>query len=43
MTVEEAENAVNSVTSVYVMPKAGVPALKWPTFDRKATDKYQEL
>ena len=42
MAVKESENPVNAAILVHIMPTTGSPALKQPTFDLKATKKYQE-
>ena len=43
MAVKEAENPVTAARSVQVMLGTSGPLLRQPTFDWKASDKYQEL
>ena len=43
MAITEVDNQMKNTRPVHPMEKSGGPALKQPTFDLKAADKYQEL
>ena len=40
IAVREAGNPVNSAKPVHTKPRSDCPALRQPTFDWKAADKY---
>ena len=43
MAVKEAENPASAPRPLQMMPRAGSPPLKQPTFNWEVEDKYQEL
>ena len=43
MSIREADNPVNSVRLIHTASRSSGPAARQPTFDWKATDKYQKL
>ena len=43
MVVREADNLVNNAKPIQAMPRSSSPVLRQPTFDWKASNKYQEL
>ena len=43
MVAKEAENSICTARLLQITTRVGFPTLKWPTFNWRTPNKYQEL